>query len=38
VRRAPLAAAFTECEAVEQRCSTELDKCGSNLRKLGERH
>ncbi|CAM0874930.1 unnamed protein product [Alopecurus aequalis] len=31
------AAAFAECEVVERRCGAELAKCGSNLRKLGER-
>ncbi|KAL5204545.1 hypothetical protein ABZP36_009416 [Zizania latifolia] len=35
--RRRVAAAFTECEAVERRCGAELAKCGSNLRKLGER-
>jgi hypothetical protein len=38
VCRAPLAAAFTECEAVERRCGAELAKCGSNLRKFSEWH
>ncbi|KAF8730735.1 hypothetical protein HU200_016597 [Digitaria exilis] len=32
------AAAFAECDAVERRCgAVELAKCGSNLRKLGEK-